>query len=206
MAAFCRHYIVNELPSKTKVPPTMNKRPIYTIGHGKRKSDEFLQLLKKFDIEYLIDVRSQPYSKFNPHFNQGELKALLESNGIKYVFMGDNIGGRPKDVSCYNEEGKVDYEAVMSKDFFRKGIDRLRTAYNKDVKVVIMCSESKPCECHRSKLIGKVLCSESIFLEHIDENGKVKDQFTVMSELTKGFASLDMFGNSSIVTSRKAYL
>jgi uncharacterized protein (DUF488 family) len=184
----------------------MNKRPIYTIGHGTRKSNDFLQLLKKFGIEYLIDVRSQPYSKFNPQFNQVELKLLLESNGIKYVFMGDNIGGRPKDLSCYNDEGKVDYEVVMTKEFFKKGIDRLRTAYHKDIKVVIMCSESKPCDCHRSKLIGESLYNENIVLEHIDENGKIKDQFAVMNELTRGFASVDMFGNSSIVTSRKAYL
>ena len=145
----------------------MNKKPLYTIGHGNRKSDDFLALLKEFGIEYLIDVRSQPYSKFNPQYNQNELKFFLERNGIRYVFMGDNIGGRPKDTSCYDSEGKVDYEAVKTKDFFISGIDRLKIAYNKDINVVIMCSESKPCECHRSKLIGRVLNTENIFLKHI---------------------------------------
>ena len=88
----------------------MEKLPLYTIGYGNRKPNEFLTLLKNFGTEYLIDVRSQPYSKFNPQFNQHDLKFFLERNGIKYVFMGDSIGGRPKDTSCYDDEGKVDYE------------------------------------------------------------------------------------------------
>lgn len=184
----------------------MEKNPLYTIGHGNRKSEDFLALLKDFGIEYLIDVRSQPYSKFNPQFNQNNLKFFLERNGIKYVFMGDTIGGRPKDTSCYDNEGKVDYEAVKMKEFFLNGIDRLKTAYNKDINVVIMCSESKPCECHRSKLIGKVLITDNIVLKHIDEKGKIKDQSTVINELNKGLSEYDLFGNPINATSRKAYL
>ena len=175
----------------------MEKKPLYTIGHGNRKPEDFLALLKEFGIEYLIDVRSQPYSKFNPHFNQNDLKFFLERNGIKYVFMGDAIGGRPKDTSCYDNEGKVDYETLKTKDFFLQGIDRLKTAYGKDINVVIMCSESKPCECHRTKLIGRVLNTDNIVLKHIDENGKIKDQITVINELHKSLSEYgDLFGNT----------
>lgn len=184
----------------------MEKKALYTIGHGNRKPEDFLALLKDFGIEYLIDVRSQPYSKFNPQFNQNDLKFFLERNNIKYVFMGDTIGGRPKDTSCYDNEGKVDYEALKTKEFFLQGIDRLKTAYNKDINVVIMCSESKPCECHRTKLIGRVLNTENVILKHIDEHGKIKDQTTVINELNKGLSEIDLFGNPINVTSRKAYL
>ncbi len=183
----------------------MEKLPLYTIGHGNRKLDDFLALLNKFGIKYLIDVRSQPYSKFNPQFNQNDLKFFLEGKGIKYVFMGDTIGGRPNDSSCYDENGKVDYESVKTKDFFLQGIDRLKTAYHKDINVVIMCSESKPCECHRSKLIGRVLNLENIVLKHIDENGKLKDQSTVIYELNEGRFEFDLFGPINS-TSRKSYL
>lgn len=184
----------------------MERSPLYTIGHGNRKPEDFLVLLKDFGIEYLIDIRSQPYSKFNPQFNQNDLRYFLERNGIKYVFMGDTIGGRPKDTSCYDREGKVDYETVKTKEFFLSGIERLKTAYNKGINVVIMCSESKPCECHRSKLIGKVLITDNIAIKHIDEKGKVKDQSTVISELNKGLPEYDLFGNPINATSRKAYL
>lgn len=184
----------------------MQRKPLYTIGHGHRNPEEFIALLKDFSIEYLIDVRSQPYSKFNPQFNQNNLKYFLECSGIKYVFMGDSIGGRPKDTSCYDSKGKVDYEVLKTKEFFLNGIERLKTAYNKDINVVIMCSESKPCECHRSKLIGKVLVASNIVLNHIDEKGKVKDQLTVINELNKGLSEYDLFGNPINTTSRKAYL
>jgi uncharacterized protein (DUF488 family) len=92
----------------------MGKKPLYSIGHGNRKPEDFLTLLKDFGIEYLIDIRSQPYSKFNPQFNQNDLKFFLERNGIIYVFMGDTIGGRPTDTSCYDKEGKVDYYTKRS--------------------------------------------------------------------------------------------
>jgi uncharacterized protein (DUF488 family) len=184
----------------------MNKRPLYSIGHGNRKAEDFLALLKDFGIEYLIDIRSQPYSKFNPQFNQIDLKFFLKRNGVQYVFMGDTIGGRPKDTSCYDNEGKVDYELVKTKDFFLSGIDRLKTAYYKDINVVLMCSESNPCECHRSKLIGKVLFNDNIVLKHIDEKGKLKDQSIVINELNKGLSEYDLFGNPINATSRKAYL
>jgi len=179
---------------------------LYTIGHGSRKMEDFLAILKQFGVEYLLDVRSKPYSRFNPQYNQSELKFALENNGIRYVFMGDSIGGRPQDPSCYDEEGKVDYDQVKTKSFFLEGIDRLKIAHQKSVKAIIMCSESKPCDCHRSKLIGRVLDSQQIILQHIDENGKIKDQKTVISELNKGRSDTDLFGSSDNTTSRKAYL
>ncbi|MBE5321206.1 DUF488 domain-containing protein [Pedobacter sp. MR2016-19] len=184
----------------------MKTKSLYTIGHGSRKTEDFLSTLKQFSIDFLIDVRSKPYSKFNPQYNQLELKTILENNGIRYVFMGDSIGGRPKDPTCYDEEGKVNYDKVKEKEFFLKGIDRLKLAYEKGVKAIIMCSESKPCECHRSKLIGRVLESQHINLQHIDEKGKVKDQAIVIRELNKGFSDTDLFGSSANTRSRKAYL
>lgn len=184
----------------------MEKTPLFTIGHGNRKLEDFLALLKDYSVEYLIDVRSMPYSKFNPQYNQNELKKFLESNGITYVFMGDTIGGRPKDTTCYDDEGKVDYEAVKTKDFFLQGIERLKTAYQKDINLVLMCSESKPCECHRSKLIGRVLDLDNIELKHIDEKGKLKDQKIVINELNNGLPEIDLFGNPINSTSRKTYL
>jgi uncharacterized protein (DUF488 family) len=184
----------------------MEKKPLYTIGHGSRKIDDFLKILKDFNIEYLLDIRSQPYSKFNPQYNQIELKYFLERNDITYVFMGDTIGGRPTDRTCYDEEGKVDYEIVKTKEFFIQGVSRLKTAYEKEINAVIMCSESKPCECHRSKLIGRVLQNDKVVLKHIDEKGKVKDQLTVINELNKGKPEINLFGEIQNATSRKAYI
>lgn len=120
--------------------------------------------------------------------------------------MGDTLGGRPADKFCYDSEGKVDYEVVKTREFFKEGISRLKTAYEKSVNVVIMCSESKPSECHRTKLIGRDLSAANIFLQHIDEKGIVKDQLVVINEMNKGLNDTDLFGNKLNQTSRKSYL
>jgi uncharacterized protein (DUF488 family) len=186
----------------------MEKKPIFTIGHGNRKINEFIDTLKEFDTKYLIDVRSQPYSKFNPQFNQSQLKHDLEKNGIIYVFMGDSLGGRPPDQSCYDDDGKVDYEKVKNKDFFIAGIERLKTAYEKNIPLVILCSESKPSECHRTKLIGRVLSKDGISMNHIDEKNRIKTQADVINSLNKGLSDTTLFPDEVTIntTSRKHYL
>jgi uncharacterized protein (DUF488 family) len=184
----------------------MEQKPMYSIGHGNRRAADFLTLLHQYDIEFLIDVRSKPYSKFHPQFNQRELKTFLEGNGITYVFMGDSIGGRPSDLTCYDTSGKVDYEILKTKFFFREGIERLKNAYYKNLKVALMCSESNPCECHRSKLIGKVLDTAKISLKHIDEKGSIKSQVAVIDRMNRGFAEFDLFGNPVNVSSGKSHI
>lgn len=154
--------------------------PLYTIGHGTRKADEFLHLLQQYHIRYLLDVRSRPYSRFNPQYNQKQLQQFLADNNITYVFMGDTLGGRPDDKSCYDIEGKIDYRLLKEKDYFKTGIERVKTALEKDLDVAIMCSERKPSECHRSRLIGEVLFKDGIILNHIDDKGQLQDQPTVM--------------------------
>lgn len=172
----------------------VEKNPLYTIGHGSREAEHFLALLQAFGIEYLIDVRSQPFSRFHPQFSQRTLKLFLEENGIRYVFMGDELGGRPKDASCYDSEGRIDYEKVKTKDYFKNGIERLKTAYQKDLNVAIMCSERDPVLCHRTKLIAEVLVTDNITVKHIDETGKIKEHADVMKEIKKGPQSGDLFG------------
>jgi uncharacterized protein (DUF488 family) len=174
----------------------MQKKPLYTIGHGSRNSSDFLALLKEYGIEYLADVRSIPYSRFHPQFNRNALDSFLAQHGIKYVFMGDELGGRPKDMSCYTE-GKIDYDVLKTKAFFKDGIARLKAAYYKDINLAIMCSERDPCECHRSKLIGQVLAADQIIVQHIDEHGKIKDHATVIDEISKGQLPKDLFGKKT---------
>lgn len=179
------------------------KIPLYTIGYGNRKIDEFLEIIKKYEIDYLIDIRSKPFSKYQQEFNQNELKHFLIKKNINYVFMGDALGGRPDDNTCYFD-GKVDYEIISTKMFYQKGIERLKTAYDKDLKISLMCSELKPQDCHRSKLIGRTLIEEKIDVQHIDENGLLKDQISVMDIVTNGFGEFDLFGSSNLY-SRKKY-
>lgn len=183
----------------------MTESAIYSIGHGNKKMELFIKELKSFGISYLLDIRSKPFSKWYPWFNQNELKNSLEENGIKYVFAGDSLGGLSDDRSCYDSDGKVVYDLLKEKDFFKDGIARLTTANEKQIKLAIMCSESNPEECHRTKLIGQELLKKKISLKHIISEKVVKSQETVMMELTKGNGLVDLFGNEVDFKSRKSY-
>ena len=177
---------------------------IYSIGHGNKKIEDFLNMLKSYKISYVIDVRSMPYSKYNPQFNQRSLGIDLKKTGITYVYLGDTLGGLPKDRTCYIDD-KVDYDIIKGKCFFKEGLKRLLTANSKNINVAVMCSESKPEECHRSKLIGQELLKQNITMQHIISKDRAKDQATVTNELTKGKGVVDLFGNETNFTSRKKY-
>lgn len=183
----------------------MVESTIYSIGHGNKKINDFVEELKSFDIQYLLDIRSKPYSKWNPHFNQHQFQSELANFGIKYVYVGDSLGGLPQDTTCYDFNGKVIYEIIKEKDFFKDGLNRLVVANNQHIRIAIMCSESNPCECHRSKLIGQELVKKNIQIKHIVGKLKFKSQENVMAELTNGEGIIDLFGNVTEFKSRKSY-
>ena len=148
--------------------------PIYTIGYGSRSIEQFVKVLQRYKIAYLVDVRSSPYSRYKPEFSKVELASELQRHDIRYLFMGDTLGGRPDDENCYDEDGSVDYEKVKKTQFYAEGIIRIQTAFDKQQYIALMCSEGKPEECHRSKLIGVSLTDKQIEVTHIDENGEPK--------------------------------
>ncbi len=159
--------------------------PIYTIGHGNRTLEEFISLLQRYEIAFVIDVRSQPYSRYTPHFSRDALQASLQEQQMRYIFMGDALGGRPQDEQCY-VNGKPEYAIIKTKPFFLQGIERLRTAWEKQLRVALLCSEAKPQDCHRSKLIGNTLVEQGIAIAHIDERGLCKEQAEINTLLTGG--------------------
>lgn len=181
----------------------MPNTPIYTIGYGRREIDAFLELLQAYQIQYLIDVRSSPYSSYKPEFSKNALEHFLENNAIHYLPMGKTLGGQPDDINCYTN-GKVDYAKVAQQPFYRQGIKRLHEANLKPLQVVLMCSEGKPENCHRSKLIGQTLTANGLEVLHIDEKGEIITQKQVLLRLTKGQPSL--FGDDFFTfRSRKRY-
>ena len=175
--------------------------PIYTIGYGSRSLEAFTAVLQRYHIAYLLDIRSAPYSRYKPEFAKDALQAALAAQGIRYLFIGDSLGGRPNDAACYTD-GKVDYEKVKTMAFYQEGISRIQTAFLQQQAVVLMCSEGKPENCHRSKLIGTTLTQLNIPVAHIDENDGVVGQTAVIHRLTGG--QLSLFGEQTF-TSRKRY-
>lgn len=173
---------------------------IFTIGYGSRSIDELLALLKKFEIAFLVDIRSKPFSGFKPEFSKAPLSRSITEAG-KYVFMGDLLGGQPDDPEFFTD-GKADYTKMRNSAHFQTGIERLKTGVAKGATMALMCSEGKPEECHRSKLLGEVLTEEGLEVRHINEAGAPATHESVILKLLDG--QPDFFGNS--FTSRKRYI
>lgn len=174
-----------------------NILPIYTIGYGNRSITHIIELLNKYQISQLVDVRSFPYSKYNSDFNRENLQNSLQNQNIVYTFVGDLLGGRPNDRTCYNNEGQADYSIISQKDFYINGIKLLKEI-SKYKNTCIMCSEIKPETCHRSKLIGETLFRDGMDILHIDSDngGTLVKHTTVIGRLglslfDLGFTSLN---------------
>ena len=151
--------------------------------------EQLIAILQKYEIAYLVDVRSAPYSRYKPEFSKDALAGELQRHRITYVFMGDTLGGRPEDKDCY-VNGKVAYEKVENTAGYRRGIQRILTAFSQQRRVALMCSEGKPEHCHRSKLIGVTLEGKDVPVIHIDENDEQRSQTQVLDRLTAGQQSL----------------
>lgn len=149
-------------------------RPVlFSIGHSNHSDERFLELLNEHEIGVLVDIRSQPYSRYSPQFNAGNLKALVEGAGIRYLFMGDQLGGRPDGDEFVDDVGRVLYYRVADSPPFLEGIARLARGV-RDHRVAIMCSEEDPAICHRHLLVTRVIRDRGIDVWHIRGDGRLE--------------------------------
>jgi uncharacterized protein (DUF488 family) len=167
---------------------------IYTVGHSKHPIDRFVALLQRHAIDALADVRSTPYSRFNPQFNRERLQAALAAAGIQYVFLGEELGARSKDPGCYDDNGRVSYAKLAATPAFRHGIDRLLTGM-RDHRIAIMCAEREPLECHRTILVARELEKTGVPVTHILQDGTLEPHSQAMQRLASELklAGRDLF-------------
>lgn len=154
---------------------------LYTIGHSTYPLEDFLRLLAEHDIQVLVDVRSSPYTRYATHFNGPMLKISLQNTAYKYLFLGDELGGKPKESEFYDQEGFLRYDWLSSSERFRSGIERLLTGMEK-YRIALMCGEEDPAGCHRHLLVGRVLSERGIKLRHIRKGGRLHTSEDLIDE------------------------
>jgi len=140
--------------------------PLFTIGHSNRPQEEFIELLIQNHVDAVCDVRSSPFSKYNPQYNREILKKALKKNGIDYVFLGRELGARPDNPACY-ADGRAEYHLIAHTDLFREGLKRVQVALKKGFRPALMCAEKDPLTCHRAILICRNLDSSDLEIVHI---------------------------------------
>lgn len=145
------------------------KLEIFTIGHSTHSLSDFLAILKKYDINQLIDIRKIPFSRHNPQFNKDTFAHYLRNKKIGYRNMVGLSGLRHTKKDSINKglynasfRGFADY---MQTAPFKKNLNALIKIAKKK-RVALMCAEILPFKCHRS-LIADALSAHAIKVIHI---------------------------------------
>lgn len=184
-------------------------KPLYTLGHSSLEFTQFAKLLKDFGVEVLADVRSLPQSSRFPHFSQPGFENLLKAEGISYLFLGEELGGRPDDVDAYRPNGLVDYRVRRKSYAFRAGRDRLLRELEQRA-VGIMCAEEDPLECHRFLMICPELVQAEIKPVHIRKGSQIETQEAAENRLLEatgfaGIAANTLFPQARLEALEEAY-
>lgn len=171
----------------------MSTNSVYTIGHSTHSAEAFLALLRQHDVEAVADVRSSPFSRFNPQFNREPLEQFLKTNGIRYVFLGKELGARSQDRSCYLD-GRVQYGRLAQTPLFQSGLERVLQGAAK-YRVALMCAEKEPLECHRTLLVARALAERGQPVLHIHADGHLETHEIALERLldVTGLPKEDLF-------------
>ncbi len=148
---------------------------LYTVGHSTVPIETFIDLIKKYDVQYVIDVRSTPYSRYASQFNTDVLESALKSEGIGYSHMGRYFGARQESREFYNVEGYLDFELFRESELFKKGLRNIEHGLEK-YNIALMCTEKDPIDCHRAIMVGRGFELDGIPVKHILHSGEVLEQ------------------------------
>lgn len=139
---------------------------LYTIGYGNRNASEVFALLKKQGIDKLVDIRSVPYSRYRPMFNKNNLTIQAISEGVEYIFKGQELGAKL-------HGSYPSYEILRNRPEYLEGlkyiISEIETGYN----LAIMCCELDHLKCHRYNLIAEDIFQLGYDVVHIGKRGEL---------------------------------
>lgn len=169
---------------------------ILTAGYGNRGFGPFIELLKRHGVTHLVDVRSVPQSGYWEDFRRARLEQIVPPIGLKYVYMGDTLGGTPQypegspaaedkqaHLFCKADPSAFDLHPLFHDPTFRMGLKKLtQAAEDPKRKICLMCGCLRPHKCHRSRLIGEALAGEGVEVLHLDENGEPVPQSVVAEQ------------------------
>jgi len=157
---------------------------IHTIGHSDHTTAAFVDLLRDHGITLVVDVRSQPYSRWADQFNRETLAHDLEDAGIAYRFLGDALGGRPSDPALYDSgQERPDYQRIERTPAYQAGIDRLLDLAQSQ-RLAVMCGEGDHRQCHRHLLITQTLLTRGVRVLHIQPDGRTVEGKPVARQLS----------------------
>ena len=178
------------------------EKVLYTIGHSRHPIAHFINLLKEHTVTLIFDVRSIPYSRRNPQFNQKTLAERLANEGIAYIFSGKELGARSPGPDCY-VNGKVQYVLIAARPEFTDGLERIIDKTG-EFKPALLCAEEDPLICHRTILICRHLRDRVNSILHIRGDGSIETNEIFEQRLVKatGSGEADLFDTETSIIGR----
>jgi uncharacterized protein (DUF488 family) len=145
---------------------------IFSIGYAGLSQDKFIEILKSHNISAIADVRSSPFSKMFSGYNKDNMPQWLAENGIKYVYLGQELGPRSANSNHYVND-QVQFDRLSQTDGFKQGISRLNKGAQA-MNIAIMCAEKDPMTCHRSLLVAEFSKDSGLEFKHIHQDGRLE--------------------------------
>ena len=175
-------------------------RSVLTVGHSTHPMAGFVALVQTHGVTAIADVRSAPYSRFNPQFNRDTISDALREHGIRYVFVGRELGARSEDPACY-EDGRIQYTRLARTVLFQRGLDRVMQEAS-NYRMALMCAEKDPIDCHRTILVGRELLRRGVDVAHILADGRLEPHEETMGRLLTrlGMAEPNLFFSRAELT------
>lgn len=155
--------------------------PILTAGYGNRGFEGFVALMKRHGVTHVVDVRSVPQSSYWEDFRRPRLERILPETGLRYVYMGDTLGGVPDSPVLCKDPEAVPLEPLFDDPKLHLGLDKLIAAAE-DRTVCLMCGCLRPHKCHRFRLIGEALDKRGVAVLHLDDKGEPVPHAQVVEE------------------------
>jgi len=128
---------------------------LYTIGYSGFNVNDFIGILKKYGVNVLIDVRSNPFSSYFPKYNKDRIIHTLKSNNIHYRSYAKEFGAQQSERRFYTPQGYLDFEVFTASDMYNTGYRRIEDSMKQDYVIAFMCAEKDPIDCHRSIMISR---------------------------------------------------
>lgn len=162
---------------------------IYTVGHSTSTPEHFVKLLLDQRVTAVADIRSAPYSRFAPQFNQDNMRKELAKHAIDYVFLGRELGARSDDPNAYVDH-QVQYSRIAASKSYRSGIDRLLAGANQH-SIAVTCTEKDPIDCHRTVLVSETLRKLGVRVRHVLSDGSTESHEEAIMRIRRQFDLAD---------------
>ena len=161
-------------------------KDIYTIGYSGFDIEDFIMVLKKYKINALVDVRSNPSSRIYQDYNKIYLREHLNKNNIIYRNYKGEFGARQEDMQ-YFTDGYLDFSKYVKSEMFLNGIKKIEEGMKRGYIFALMCAEKDPSTCHRSILVARKFHDLGYSVKNILSDGSYELQEDIERKLVEKY-------------------